>query len=375
MRLLSLAAIAVLILTAGAQPLAAQTAENVLVVINNDSEISRKIGEYYAGRREVPGANLCRIAVTDREEISWQVYRSDVEQAVAGCLKSGGLKEKILYIVTTKGVPLKIAGSGGLHGDAASVDSELTLLYQRLNGQSPSTAGPLRNPFYGRLSDTFRHAAFPIYLVTRLDGYTFDDVRGIIDRALRARNRGFFVIDLSAGGNDEGNQWLRAAAKALPAPRVKLEQSRAVVYDAENVIAYAAWGSNDDQRQKEGRRRLGFHWLPGAIATEFVSTDARTFQKPPDSWTISDGHGPESNFGGSSQSLTADYIADGATGASGHVYEPYLQFTPRPQYLLPAYYSGRNLAESFYLAIPAVSWMNVVVGDPLCRIGPPSSRE
>lgn len=372
---LSLGAIAAMTVAAGVSPLPAQTAENVLVVINNDAEISRKIGEYYAGRREIPGRNLCRIAVTEREEISWQAYRSDVEAAVAGCLKSGDLKERILYIVTTKGVPLKIAGSGGPRGDAASVDSELTLLYQRLNGQSPPTGGPARNPFFGRLDDKFEHPTVPIYLVTRLDGYSFDDVRGVIDRSLRARNDGFFVIDMSSGGNDEGNQWLRAAAKALPASRLRLEQSQAVVYEAENVIAYAAWGSNDDQRQKEGRRRLGFRWLPGAIATEYVSTNARTFEKPPEPWTISDGHDPKSNFAGSAQSLTADYIAEGATGASGHVYEPYLQFTPRPQYLLPAYYSGRNLAESFYLAIPAVSWKNVVIGDPLCRIGPPGRRE
>ncbi len=373
--LFSAATLATLLLTAGVRPLAAQTAKNVLVVVNSDSGISSRVGEYYAGRRGVPGANFCRISVSDQEEISWEVYRADVEQAVAGCLKAGDLTEQILYIVTTKGVPLKIAGSGGLHGDAASVDSELTLLYQRLHGKSPSRVGPLRNPFYGKLPDKFQHEAFPIYLVTRLDGYTFDDIRGIVDRSLQARNRGFFVIDLSSGGNDEGNQWLRAAAKALPAGRVKLEQSRAVVYGAEDVIGYAAWGSNDDQRQKEGRRRLGFHWLPGAIATEYVSTDARTFQKPPDSWTINDGHGPGGNFAGSSQSLTADYIAEGASGASGHVYEPYLQFTPRPQYLLPAYYSGRNLAESFYLAMPAVSWMNVVVGDPLCRLGPPGPRK
>jgi hypothetical protein len=27
-----------------------------------------------------------------------------------------------------------------------------------------------------------------------------------------------------------------------------------------------------------------------------------------------------------------------------------------PDVLLPAYYSGRNLAESYYLSIPALSW-------------------
>ena len=81
--------------------------------------------------------------------------------------------------------------------------------------------------------------------------------------------------------------------------------------------------------------------------------------------------GDPGGFAGSPQTLTADYIHDGVTGASGHVYEPFLQFTPRPNILLPAYYHGRNLAESYYLAIPLLSWMNIVVGDPLCSLGKP----
>src|SRR5204863_243570 len=38
----------------------------------------------------------------------------------------------------------------------------------------------------------------------------------------------------------------------------------------------------------------------------------------------------------------------------------------RPQILFPAYLSGFNLAESFYLAMPFLSWQDIVVGDPLC---------
>jgi tetratricopeptide (TPR) repeat protein len=38
----------------------------------------------------------------------------------------------------------------------------------------------------------------------------------------------------------------------------------------------------------------------------------------------------------------------------------------RPDILFPAYLSGFNLAESFYLATPYLSWQTVVVGDPLC---------
>ena len=66
--------------------------------------------------------------------------------------------------------------------------------------------------------------------------------------------------------------------------------------------------------------------------------------------------------------MAADYIHEGASGVSGHVDEPYLQYCPRPEFVLPAYSSGRNLAESFYMGIPALSWMNVVVGDPLMRL-------
>src|SRR6266566_4507050 len=107
------------------------------------------------------------------------------------------------------------------------------------------------------------------------------------------------------------------------------------------------------------------------IANEFVSTNGRTFERPPDSWTITTWKDTEHFFAGSPQSLTADYIHEGVTGCSGHIDEPYLSAIPRPDLLLPAYYSGRNLAESYYVAMPGLSWQNIVVGDPLCKIGRP----
>jgi uncharacterized protein (TIGR03790 family) len=151
---------------------------------------------------------------------------------------------------------------------------------------------------------------------------------------------------------------------------VVLEETTEPVYGQTDVIGYASWGSNDRHRE---RRFPGFHWLPGGIVTEYVSTDGRTFVKPPDSWKPSmDWIHPPAWFAGSPQSMLADYILEGASGASGHVYEPYLGMTPRPDLLLPGYYSGRNLAESYYLAIPGLSWQNIVAGDPLCSLGPPA---
>jgi len=194
-------------------------------------------------------------------------------------------------------------------------------------------------------------------------------VKGMIDRSLAAANRGKFVIDLSSPDDSPGNNWLRDAAILLPRDRVVLDETSQPVYDQKDVIGYASWGSNDAHRD---RRFPGFHWLPGAVMTEFVSTDGRTFERPPARWTPSDSwSNPLLFFAGSPQSLAADYILEGATGASGHVDEPYLTMTPRPDLLLPAYYQGRNLAESYYLAIPALSWQNIVLGDPLCSLGKP----
>ena len=57
-----------------------------------------------------------------------------------------------------------------------------------------------------------------------------------------------------------------------------------MLYGEKNVIGYASWGSNDPNRKQ---RWLHYEWLPGAIATDFVSTNARTFKRPPGDWNIS----------------------------------------------------------------------------------------
>lgn len=346
----------------------AQTPANVLLVVNEASQLSLKIGEYYVERRSIPFENICRLRLTTNEEIPRDVYEAEIAAKLGAFLKSRHKDETILYIVTTSGLPLRIQGSGGLTGDMASVDSELTLLYSDIHGRKHRLEGPSRNPFFAMRNAAFRHPGFPIYLVTRLTGYDFEDVRGIVDRSLKARNSGKFVIDLKSSDNAEGNNWLRNAASSLPKNRVVLDQSDKVIYDQSDVIGYASWGSNDPNRKQ---RHLRLQWLPGAIMTEYVSTNARTFARPPETWNLGTWSDRSTWFAGAPQSMTADYIHDGATGASGHVSEPFLQFCPRPDYLLPAYYRGRNLAESYYLAIPALSWMNIVVGDPLCSIGSP----
>jgi uncharacterized protein (TIGR03790 family) len=338
-------------------------------VVNELSPVSRQIADYYRIRRSVPPANLCSIRTPPNEEIEWSVYESQIERPIGECLKRGKLQEQILYIVTTLGVPLKVNGTGkDLASERCSVDSELALLYAKLKGVKYQRPGGITNPFYMKRDQAFQHPRFPIYLIARLAAYDIADVKGMIDRALAARNRGKFVLDQRSSDDTGGESWLATAAILLPADRTILDTSQKALYDLKDVIGYASWGSNDPHRT---RRSPGFQWMPGAIATEFVSTNARTFLLPPARWTPGSWGDPLHTFAGTPQNLTADLIRDGATGASGNVYEPYLQACVRPDYLLPAYFEGRNLAESFYVALPYLSWQGVVLGDPLCRIGKP----
>jgi uncharacterized protein (TIGR03790 family) len=355
--MLLLAAAAVLCLDA-------QTGANVLLVVNGNDAQSREIGQYYRPRRSVPVKNVCTIATTSEETIDWATYERQIERPVGDCLRNNGLAEQVLYIVTTLGVPLRVEGSGsGMASERCSVDSELALLYAKLKGVPYQRPGGVPNPYFGQRDAPFRHPRFPLYMVTRLAAYDAAEVRGMIDRSLAARNRGRFVIDLNGPGSYQGNDWLRTAAMLLPAARVTMDETVTVLYGQKDVIGYASWGSNDDHRD---RRWLGFEWLPGAIASEFVSSNGRTFKRPPDGWTFRGAN--SSSFGGSSQSLSADYIHEGATGASGNVFEPYLSACARPDYLLPAYSSGRNLAESYYMSLQFLSWMGIVLGDPLCAL-------
>ena len=176
-----------------------------------------------------------------------------------------------------------------------------------------------------------------------------------------------------------GDDWLADAAQRLTAggqpDRVLLDSSSTAVRDIKSVLGYYSWGSSDPQNRV---RKSGMAFVPGAIAATFVSTDARTFREPPADWiptgnTLS-GAG---TFGGSPHSLIGDLIREGVTGVAGQVSEPYLESVVRPDVLFPAYLSGFNLIESFYLALPHLSWQSIVVGDPLCtpfpRPAPPAA--
>jgi uncharacterized protein (TIGR03790 family) len=351
----------------------AQSGANVLVVANEAVPSSVEIAEYYVQRRQVPAEQLLKIRTSVADQVSRQEFDRTIHNPILGWLARAGAQDRILYIVLTKGVPLRIAGQGGGRTTTiASVDSELTLLYRRMTGQAVSPNGNVPNPYF--LGDgqpagarRFSHVAHDIFLVTRLDGFSTADVKALIDRGMTPSTAGRVVLDQRAGVTDKPNEWLAAAAKKLEAQgqgdRVVLEQTSRLAEGQKDVLGYYSWGSNDPSFTSRAPA-VGF--APGALAALFVSTDARTFTEPPAEWKPGPWESKQSYHAGSPQSLTGDLVRAGVTGVAGYVNEPYLDTSIRPDILFPAYFAGFNLAEAFYLALPALSWQSVIIGDPLC---------
>ena len=87
--------------------LAQAPADRVLLVVNDNSSLSRSIVDYYARRRNIPAKNICHLKTLTSEEIPRDEFDRQIARPIANFLRKSGLAESIYYIVTTAGVPRK----------------------------------------------------------------------------------------------------------------------------------------------------------------------------------------------------------------------------------------------------------------------------
>ena len=365
----------------------AATPNEVLLVINNLSMTSRQIGTEYARARNI--VNTLRIecidsAVSqDNETIAFDDYQVEIEDPIRSYLQT---HPNINYIVTTKGIPIRVAG--GPTGEAfsgitlTSLDSTLAALdYDKIagavqvtfndpNGFAVGTAWENR---YWNANVPFSHKQFGGYLVTRLDGYTLANANALTNRALAAEKnllKGEVLLDIEPDfGIDNPNSqpaplpntlitaespfstWdadMEHAGNVLTARKipVDVDLNEEFVGNLHNLSGYFSWGSNDDNFSQQAYNSLTF--VPGAVGDTAVSTSARSFF-------------PQT----SGQTMIADLVAQGITGVKGYTDEPLLQAISSPTIVLDRYTRGFTLAESFYAGSKFVGWTDIVLGDPL----------
>lgn len=322
---------------------------DVLLIVNDNSAISVQIGDYFKQQRNIPDINVVHLHTVATEGVSRTEFTNNIRTPIENHLISNNLKDSINYIVTTKGVPLTVSDT------AEAVNQELMLIlgpYASSIGTGGSYAYSY-SPYSGK-DEKFSHAKFGIYLTTRLDGYSWDDIKALIDRSnisVTADN-GTFILDVDPGRDggvyQEYNDYMRQAAPLLRAKgyNVVLDETTTFLTNQQNVLGYFSWGSNDGHDTNNAIP--GNTYVNGAIGDTLVSTSARSFNYPP-------------SYG---QSLIADLIHEGISGVSGYVSEPYTTAIAMPQILFVRYTSGYNLADSFGMATRLFQWKQVLIGDP-----------
>ena len=318
---------------------------NVLVLVNDNSPESKEIAAYYVAKRKIPAKNVLHVKCPTTEYFANHFEYCDLlEKPVKAYLKK--TKLPIDYIVTTRGTPIKPSPKFTM-----SIDSILAAMDLNVNVTSQQGAP---NPYFGK-KEPFSHKKFGIYLVTRLDGYTLQDAKALVDRSLAAKPaKGTFLIDSTPARETGGYAAMNAAMDEVHRDIIGkgyvcfFDNKHEFVGGLKNLMGYFSWGSNDAAYSLEKYKSNQFR--PGAIAETAVSSSARSLRP------LKDG----------GQSLIADLVQAGVTGVKGYVSEPTLAAVADPRILFDRYLSGFNLAESYYAASRRICWKDVVLGDPLC---------
>ncbi|MEP6955339.1 MAG: TIGR03790 family protein [Chthoniobacterales bacterium] len=347
-----------------------------VVVFNSSVPESVELAKFYAQKRGIALDHLIGLRCAREEEISRENYDTTIRDPLREIfrkrgwwqIESGGDRSTITtgtiyFVALIKGMPLKIRPTEAYPGDKvnpgplgnrndASVDSELAMLAR----VSPEISGAVVNPYFQSYRAVTEVQNAPFLLVCRLDAPSVGTVRQMITDGIEAERNGLWgraYVDgahNTGGGLEVGDRWL----SEIPAQLRKIGVP--VVYDNEPAIFPEGYPMSDCALYY-GWYAAGvagpfaqpsFRFTRGAVAVHIHSFSASTLRDPAANWV-----GP--------------LLTKGAAASIGNVYEPYLQLTTNLSVFNDRLVHGFTFAESAYMATPALSWMAVMVGDPLYR--------
>lgn len=234
---------------------------DVIVIRNMNSPISMEIADHFIQQRNIPPENICNVSTSTAEVIDRPTF-NDLRTQIENNMTAHNLVDKTNIIVTTKGVPLKITEL--FDQMRASVDTELAMINDIYSG-SIGNMWWFDNPYFNA-TEPFSHTTYHMYIVTRLTGYTSEDVKGLVDKATRSiGRRGKFVLDIDprrdgSPGYKVGNDWMRIAYTTLTSRgfQVFMDQNNTFVNNQTGLAGYSSWGSNDGNWYMAENSNTGF---------------------------------------------------------------------------------------------------------------------
>ncbi|HHG84466.1 MAG TPA: TIGR03790 family protein, partial [Bacteroidetes bacterium] len=332
---------------------------DVAVIINDSSSVSINIGNYFAQQRGIPPGHIIHVATSTSETIdstTFEAMRSQIEAA----LTVGNLVDSINYLVTTKGMPLRISKGNACDSShiplnvqkCTCVESELPLILGA-NASDILQTGIVSNSYYNS-NIHFDRSVAGIFLVSRLDGFTETQVRALIDHSgpeyYFYAPHAAIVLDYSqASANSQ--PVFQSSQNSIS---TSLQPTGLLVYnDSDNttfltnfteVIAYSGIHFAPNSIQPN------FRWSPGSIAHLLVSR--ATFS-------------PISN----EDSLVGKVIEEGVSTLAGYTSASFFGTSTKGEIFFSSYFDTTqsqryNAAEAYYLASPQLSQQNILIGDP-----------
>lgn len=333
--------------------------DDVLLVVNDNSPVSSQIAQIYQLSR--PGlTHVCHLATSTEETIDASTFIEQIVNPVRAYIIENNLQDVINYVVTTKGLPLKIDVGGVI----TSVDARIALIETEKKSWVLSN-GLFANPYY-KAEGPFSVSQFGYRIASRLTGYSQEHVIALINSSRLGRwsGKALLVGQPNYASADPSDPYGAAQRSIVLADRLLQQQEVLAEFVNDGSFAigrldvpfYYSWGSNHWYLGYTGQPYSydwNFNFNPGSIGYMLVSTSGRTFTYD------------SANYG---QSLAADLIASGLCGTLAHVAEPDIVGNPEADLLAKYWIQGSNMGETFMRATATYKLQNILVGDPKMAI-------
>lgn len=337
-----------LVLLLLAAPLSAWEPAEVVILANSKAEGSVELADFYAEARGIPKDHILTLSTSDKEEISRAEFTKEIWEPVRKFIKD---RPKVLYLVPTRGVPLKVRHEGDKPTGAfdghteACVDSELMLA----RADSLTTDGAVDNPTLQK--ESLITVDDKVLIVCRLDGPSVEIVRGMVEKALLAEActpEGHSYLDTRGLTADDGYTFrdklmvqVQDAWKMLDLPFTHDTNPDVVDLSTfKGPLHYYGWYAGSQKPAGAVRFRTG------GICIHLHSYSAGSVRNVDVAWV-------------------APLLSWNATCAYGTVYEPYTIGFPYEHLFWNRLARGWNFGQAGMIANHKLSWQSVFCGDPL----------
>lgn len=329
----------------------------VMILVNTDSPISYGVAEMFQKLRGIPKSNVLRLSLETQREITREQYRARVVGPVKKYLSANAA---IRCIVTTSGVPYTIRSTLG-RDDGAAFDNELASVLRDepndLSGWQPNSV------FIGeqnRLGVTDPRKLSMIYVV-RLDGPDLKTITRMVEDGIAVEKTG---LQGPVFGDAMGLDGITGYGAADFSVRQAIDRLAAAGFESKLVLKQEAWTKpNAATASRAAGAAIYAGWSKLRTFQDIFGKEG--LARGAIAWYLSSGQA--ANLWDQNDEWCANLLRRGAAVTIGSVREAYVQAFPRGDIFIERLLAGETIAESYWLALPHVSWNMVLLGDPLYK--------